>query len=137
MTTHAGDDLKKEAFRLFEEGMYQESLQTCTALSAADRDAAVDVLTATNLYYTGKHEDAEVCFRDLLQVFPVFRYLLKHPLLPAAFFFHFLQLYQELPNQGVFLTGCFCLLPFCTDRLNLMLQNGPRPVEPLVSVPAE
>ncbi len=70
MTTHAGDDLKKEAFRLFEEGMYQESLQTCTALSAADRDAAVDVLTATNLYYTGKHEDAEVCFRDLLLKMP-------------------------------------------------------------------
>jgi len=70
MTTHAREDLKKEAFRLFEEGRYQESLQTCTALPAADRDAAVDVLTATNLYYTGKHEDAEVCFRDLLLKMP-------------------------------------------------------------------
>ena len=61
---------KKEAFRLFEEGRYQESLQICTALPAQDRDAAVEVLTATNLYYTGKTGDAEVCFRDLLQKMP-------------------------------------------------------------------
>ena len=70
MTAHAREDPKKEAFRLFEEGRYQESLQICTGLPAADRDAAVEVLTATNLYYTGKPEDAEVCFRDLLQKMP-------------------------------------------------------------------
>jgi len=70
MTVPAGEDQKKEAFRLFEEGRYQESLQICTGLPAADRDAAVEVLTATNLYYTHKPEDAEVCFRDLLQKMP-------------------------------------------------------------------
>jgi Flp pilus assembly protein TadD len=70
MTAPAGEDQKKEAFRLFEEGRYQESLQVCTGLPAADRDAAVEVLTATNLYYTKKPEDAEVCFRDLLQKMP-------------------------------------------------------------------
>lgn len=70
MTTSAREDLKKEAFRLFEEGRYQESLQICTGLPAADRDAAVEVLVATNLYYTGKTGDAEVCFRDLLQKMP-------------------------------------------------------------------
>jgi Flp pilus assembly protein TadD len=70
MTVQAREDNKKEAFRLFEEGRYQDSLQICTELPAADRDAAVEVLTATNLYYTGKTGDAEVCFRDLLQKMP-------------------------------------------------------------------
>jgi len=70
MTTPAREEQKKEAFRLFENGRYQESLQICTGLLAADRDAAVEVLTATNLYYTGKLEDAEVSFRDLLQKMP-------------------------------------------------------------------
>jgi len=70
MTVQAREDKKKEAFRLFEEGRYQESLQICTGLPAADRDAAIEVLTATNLFYTGKTGDAEVCFRDLLQKMP-------------------------------------------------------------------
>ncbi len=70
MTAQTGEDVKKEAFRLFEDGRYQESLQACMGLPAADRDAAVEVLTATNLYYTGKTSDAEVCFRDLLQKMP-------------------------------------------------------------------
>ena len=70
MTAQAREDQRGEAFRLFEEGRYQESLQICTGLSVTDRDAAVEVLTATNLYYTGKPEDAEVCFRDLLQKMP-------------------------------------------------------------------
>ena len=70
MTVQAREDKKKDAFRLFEDGRYQESLQICTGLPAADRDAAVEVLIATNLYYTGKTGDAEVCFRDLLQKMP-------------------------------------------------------------------
>ncbi|MDD1715633.1 MAG: hypothetical protein LUQ01_01400, partial [Methanolinea sp.] len=70
MTTPAREEQKKEAFRLFENGRYQESLQICTGLLASDRDAAVEVITATNLYYTGKLEDAEVSFRDLLQKMP-------------------------------------------------------------------
>ena len=70
MTVQAEKDPKKEAFRLFEEGRYQESLQICTGLPVPDRDAAVEVLTASNLYYTGKTGDAEVCFRDLLQKMP-------------------------------------------------------------------
>ncbi len=70
MTPQAPEDIKREAFLLFEAGRYQESLQACMGLPAADRDAALDVLVATNLYYTGKLEDAEVCFRDLLQRMP-------------------------------------------------------------------
>ena len=70
MTVHNPEEQKKEAFRLFEEGRYQESLQVCTGLPAAGRDAAIEILTATNLYYTGRTEDAEVCFRDLLRRMP-------------------------------------------------------------------
>ncbi len=61
------DDRKKEAFRLFEDGRYQESLDVCNALLEGEKDSAVEVLAATNLYYTGRFEDAEVFFRDLSQ----------------------------------------------------------------------
>ena len=64
------EDIKKEAFRLFEEGKYQESLQVCMAIPAAERDGAVEILIATNQYSTGKTDDAEVSFRDLLQKMP-------------------------------------------------------------------
>jgi len=75
MTAQDPEDRKKEAFRLFEEGRYGESLAICTGLPAADRDAAVDILVATNLYFTGKSADAEVCFRDLLQKMPESSYV--------------------------------------------------------------
>ena len=64
------EEQKKEAFRLFEDGRHQESLQLCTILLESGRDSAVEVLAATNLYYTGKLEDAEVFFRDLAQKMP-------------------------------------------------------------------
>jgi len=64
------EEQKKEAFRLFEDGRYQESLQICTILLDGGKDAAVEVLAATNLFYTGKLEDAEVFFRDLTQKMP-------------------------------------------------------------------
>ena len=64
------DEQKKEAFRLFEDGRYLESLQVCTILLEGGKDSAVEVLAATNLFYTGKLEDAEVFFRDLTQKLP-------------------------------------------------------------------
>ena len=64
------EEQKKEAFRLFEDGRYQESLQICTILLDGGKDPAVEVLAATNLFYTGKLEDAEVFFRDLTQKMP-------------------------------------------------------------------
>lgn len=64
------EEQKKEAFRLFEDGRYLESLQICTSLLEGGRDSAVEVLAATNLFYTGKLEDAEVFFRDLTQKMP-------------------------------------------------------------------
>ena len=69
------EEQKKEAFRLFEDGRYQQSLQICTALLENGRDPAVEVLAATNLYYTGKLEDAEVFFRDLAQKMPESSYV--------------------------------------------------------------
>ncbi|MDD1695784.1 MAG: hypothetical protein LUQ54_02690 [Methanoregula sp.] len=64
------EEQKKEAFRLFEDGRHQQSLQICTVLLESGRDPAIEVLAATNLYYTGKLEDAEVFFRDLAQKMP-------------------------------------------------------------------
>jgi tetratricopeptide (TPR) repeat protein len=64
------DEQKKEAFRLFEDGRYLESLQVCTILLEGGKESAVEVLAATNLFYTGKLEDAEVFFRDLTQKLP-------------------------------------------------------------------
>jgi tetratricopeptide (TPR) repeat protein len=64
------EEQKKEAFRLFEDGRYQESLQICTMLLEGGKDPAVEVLAATNLFYTGKLEDAEVFFRDLTRKMP-------------------------------------------------------------------
>lgn len=63
-------DQKKEAFRLFEDGRYQESLNLCMLVLASGKDQPVEVLAATNLFYTGKLEDAEVHFRDLAQKMP-------------------------------------------------------------------
>jgi tetratricopeptide (TPR) repeat protein len=64
------DDHQKEAFRLFENGRYLESLEICNQLLEKNRQPALDVLAATNLYYLGRLEEAEVFFRDLVQKMP-------------------------------------------------------------------
>ena len=64
------EEQKKEAFRLFEDGRYLESLQVCTTILEGGKDSAIEVLAATNLFYTGKLEDAEVFFRDLTRKMP-------------------------------------------------------------------
>jgi tetratricopeptide (TPR) repeat protein len=69
------EEQKKEAFRLFEDGRYQESLSVCNVILERGKDSAVEVLAATNLYYTGKLEDAEVFFRDLTQKLPESSYV--------------------------------------------------------------
>lgn len=66
---------KKEAFRLFENGQYQESLLLCTALLDTGKDPAVEILAATNLYNAGRLEDAEVFFRDLARKMPESSYV--------------------------------------------------------------
>jgi len=70
MITVPREDQKKEAFRLSEDGRFQESLEICTTLLKGGSDPAIEVLTATNLYYAGKLEDAEVFFRDLARKMP-------------------------------------------------------------------
>ncbi|MDD1704811.1 MAG: hypothetical protein LUP97_06275 [Methanoregula sp.] len=69
MTTAPGND-KKEAFRLFEEGRYPESLLLCNAILEAEKDSSIEVLAATNLFSLGRLEDAEVFFRDLGRKMP-------------------------------------------------------------------
>jgi len=66
---------KKEAFRLFENGQYQESLLLCTTLLDAEKDPAIEILAATNLYNAGRLEDAEVFFRDLARKMPESSYV--------------------------------------------------------------
>jgi tetratricopeptide (TPR) repeat protein len=70
MTPSSREDQKKEAFRLFEDGQYQESLRVCNLVLEEEKDPAVEVLAATNLYTTGRLEDAEVFFRDLVHRMP-------------------------------------------------------------------
>jgi hypothetical protein len=64
------EEQKKEAFRLFEDGRYQESLNLCMLVLGSVKDQPLEVLAATNLFYTGKLDDAEVFFRDLAQKMP-------------------------------------------------------------------
>jgi Flp pilus assembly protein TadD len=64
------EEQKKEAFRLFEDGRYLESLRICQALIEGGKDPAIEVLAATNLFSTGRLEDAEVSFRDLARKMP-------------------------------------------------------------------
>lgn len=65
MTFPEPEDKIRDAFRLFEDGRYQESLAICNHLLETTKDPALEVLAATNLYHTGRYEDAEVFFRDL------------------------------------------------------------------------
>ncbi|HEX3002123.1 MAG TPA: hypothetical protein VHN82_07140 [Methanoregula sp.] len=58
-------DTTKEAFRLFEDGRFPESLAACNRMLEEEKDPALEVLAATNLFHAGRYEDAEVFFRDL------------------------------------------------------------------------
>jgi Flp pilus assembly protein TadD len=66
---------KKEAIRLFEDGRYQESLDICHLLLESVKDPTLEILAATNLFYTGKLEEAEVFFRDIAQKMPESSYV--------------------------------------------------------------
>jgi tetratricopeptide (TPR) repeat protein len=64
------EDQKKEAFRLFEDGRYQESLKICQALLGAAKDPAIEVLAATNLFLAGRPDEADAAFLDLARKMP-------------------------------------------------------------------
>ncbi|NLD57077.1 MAG: hypothetical protein GX651_02955 [Methanomicrobiales archaeon] len=64
------DEKKQEAFRLFEDGRYSESLKYCRLLLDSGNDPALEVLAASNLFLTGKIDDAEAAFLDLARKMP-------------------------------------------------------------------
>ncbi len=66
---------RKNALLLFEEGYYQESLDLCNALMADDDDPSLPVLAATDLFYMGKYDEAELHFRDLARRMPESSYI--------------------------------------------------------------
>jgi len=66
----AGTDRTRDAFRLYNEGKHQESLDLCNRLMETAREPALEVLAATNLFCLGKTGDAEVYFRDLARKMP-------------------------------------------------------------------
>ena len=75
MIPSSAKEQAREAFLLFEDGRYQESLDLCHLLLATEKEQSLEVLAATNLFYTGKLEDAEVFFRDLCQRMPESSYV--------------------------------------------------------------
>ncbi|MEN6395322.1 MAG: hypothetical protein ABFC78_02430, partial [Methanoregula sp.] len=70
MKPATADDQNKDAFRLYNEDRYEESLTLCNSLLETNRDPALEILAATNLFSLGKTEDAEVYFRDLARKMP-------------------------------------------------------------------
>jgi tetratricopeptide (TPR) repeat protein len=65
----------QDAFRLFEEGKYRESLKICRVAGKQAADAQTAILTARNLYYLGRFDEAEAYVRDLLCGMPESSYL--------------------------------------------------------------
>jgi tetratricopeptide (TPR) repeat protein len=63
-------EMKREVFQLFEEGKYEESYKICVALLSEAQEPQVEVLAATNLFYLGRLEEAELHFRDLARKMP-------------------------------------------------------------------
>jgi tetratricopeptide (TPR) repeat protein len=75
MTAPAPEELQHEAFLLYEQGRYADSLAICQAPGSAQFDAQMSILAARNLFNLGRYEDAEACTRDLIQRMPNTSYL--------------------------------------------------------------
>jgi tetratricopeptide (TPR) repeat protein len=75
MSDATPEERRKRAFRLFEDGMYEESYILCRDLVAISPDPSLDVLAATNLYQMGRIDDAEVHFQDLAGRMPDSSYI--------------------------------------------------------------
>ncbi|MCU0630372.1 MAG: hypothetical protein MUF37_04375 [Methanoregulaceae archaeon] len=61
---------KRQAFRLFEDGNYEESYAVCMALTGENQEPQIEVLAATNLFNLGRLDEAELHFRDLARKMP-------------------------------------------------------------------
>lgn len=70
-----GDDQKKEAFVLFEEGRFAESYALCTTLMSEGKDSSIAVLAATNLLSMGNLDESLAHFRDLAEKMPESSYI--------------------------------------------------------------
>ncbi|NYT06695.1 MAG: tetratricopeptide repeat protein, partial [Methanomicrobiales archaeon] len=75
MTDGRFEDIRRESFRLFEEGKYAESLEQCRAAGTAAPDPQLAILAARNLFNLGRFDEAEAYVRDLLLKMPDSSYL--------------------------------------------------------------
>jgi tetratricopeptide (TPR) repeat protein len=69
------EELRREAFLLYEQGRYADSLAISQAFGTTTHDPQMSILAARNLYNLGRYEDAEACTRDLIQRMPDTSYL--------------------------------------------------------------
>jgi tetratricopeptide (TPR) repeat protein len=75
MTPGNDEEKRREAFRLYEQGQYSESLAICQSFERTRPDPQVTILAARNLYNLGRYEEAEACTRDLMRQMPDSSYL--------------------------------------------------------------
>jgi len=72
MTEEPSDDPRKEAFALYEDGRYRESICVC---SRVPEDTSLGILVAKNLVALEDYKEAEAQVRDLLVKMPESSYL--------------------------------------------------------------
>jgi tetratricopeptide (TPR) repeat protein len=75
MTDGRFEEIRRESFRLYEEGRYAESLEQCRAAGTAASDPQLAILAARNLFKLGRFDEAEAYVRDLIQKMPDTSYL--------------------------------------------------------------
>jgi tetratricopeptide (TPR) repeat protein len=75
MSKGSDDETRREAFRLFEEGKYAESLERCRAAKKTAPDQQLAILAAQNLFSLGHYEEAEAYVQDLSREMPDSSYL--------------------------------------------------------------
>jgi len=70
MTTEKREQQRREAFQLYQQGKFADSLAICQAAGADGPDSQMSILVARNLYNLGRYEEAEACARDLILQMP-------------------------------------------------------------------
>ncbi len=70
MTGEKREQQGREAFQLYQQGKFADSLAICRAAGAGDPDPQMSILVARNLYNLGRYEEAEACVRDLILQMP-------------------------------------------------------------------
>jgi tetratricopeptide (TPR) repeat protein len=70
MTAEKREQQRREAFQLYQQGKFADSLAICQAGGADSPDSQMSILVARNLYNLGRYEEAEACARDLILQMP-------------------------------------------------------------------